>query len=180
MYTYIYIYIYIYMYIGLKRRSLPSAELVTPVTLHSGSRRRADDNDNNDKYMVVILTLMIILITNNGLHDNTNNVTTTNTNNNVWMWRRVGNKPASTSGKDSGTANLHTKILDFRRFDSSTILSLRGGIPRSIGHFSDTLSQGILVSLRRDNLREIGRKDRSDLWPRLPQCLSPWGPYRGP
>ena len=33
------------------------------------------------------------------------------------------------------TANLRTKILDFRGFDSSRILSLMGGIPRPIGDF---------------------------------------------
>ena len=31
------------------------------------------------------------------------------------------------------TPNLHTNIVDFRGFDSSTILSLGGGIPRPIG-----------------------------------------------
>ena len=34
-----------------------------------------------------------------------------------------------------GTANLCTIILDFRGFDQSIILSLRGGIPRPIGNF---------------------------------------------
>ena len=40
-------------------------------------------------------------------------------------------------------ANLPTKILDFRGFDSSTILILRGEIPRSIGNFLESLSQTI-------------------------------------
>ena len=43
------------------------------------------------------------------------------------------------------TASLRTKILDFRGFDSSIILSLRGGIPRPIGNFPESLSQAILV-----------------------------------
>ena len=43
------------------------------------------------------------------------------------------------------TANLRTKILDFRGFDSSRILILRGGILMSIGSLPESLSQAILV-----------------------------------
>ena len=43
------------------------------------------------------------------------------------------------------TANLRTKILDFRGLDSSRILSLRGGISRPIGNFRESLSQAIFV-----------------------------------
>ena len=42
-------------------------------------------------------------------------------------------------------ANLRTKPLDFRGFDSSTILILRGGILRSIGNFPESFSQAILA-----------------------------------
>ena len=45
------------------------------------------------------------------------------------------------------TADLPTNIMDFRRFDSSTILSLRGGIPRPIGDLPESLSQAILVGI---------------------------------
>ena len=45
------------------------------------------------------------------------------------------------------TANLRTKILDFRGFDSSIILILRGGILRSLGNFPETVSQQILVGI---------------------------------
>ena len=45
------------------------------------------------------------------------------------------------------TANLRTKILDFRGFDSSIILILRGGILRPIGNFPESLSQAILVGI---------------------------------
>ena len=45
------------------------------------------------------------------------------------------------------TANLCTKILDFRGFDSSRILNSRGGIPRPIGDFPEGLSQAILVGI---------------------------------
>ena len=44
-----------------------------------------------------------------------------------------------------GAANLRTKILDLIGFDSSIIFSLRGGIPRPIGNFMESLSQAILV-----------------------------------
>ena len=43
------------------------------------------------------------------------------------------------------TANLRAQILDFRGFDSSRILILRGGIIMSIGNFLESLSQAILV-----------------------------------
>ena len=41
------------------------------------------------------------------------------------------------------TANLCTKIMDFRVFDSSGILILRGGIPRHIGNLPESLRQAI-------------------------------------
>ena len=44
-------------------------------------------------------------------------------------------------------ANLRTKILDFGGFDSSRILIVREGIPRSIGNFPGILSQRILVGV---------------------------------
>ena len=53
------------------------------------------------------------------------------------------------------TANLCTKILDFRGFDSSIILISRGGILMSIGAFPEMLSQRILLG--RLLSREIGR-----------------------
>ena len=45
------------------------------------------------------------------------------------------------------TGNLRTKMMDFRVFDSSRILSLRGGIPRPIGNCLESLSQAILVGI---------------------------------
>ena len=45
------------------------------------------------------------------------------------------------------TANLCTKIPDFRGFDSHIILSLRGGILMSIGNFPERLSQAMLVGI---------------------------------
>ena len=52
----------------------------------------------------------------------------------------------SREGEDM-RANLRTKILDFRGFDSSRILILRGGILMSIGNFPEILSQRILVGI---------------------------------
>ena len=50
-------------------------------------------------------------------------------------------------GNPSAAANLRTKILDFRGFDSSIILILRGDILMSMGNFLDMLSQGILAGI---------------------------------
>ena len=46
-----------------------------------------------------------------------------------------------------GTANLPTNIMDFKGFDSSIFLILRGGILMSIGDFLESLSQTILVGI---------------------------------
>ena len=53
----------------------------------------------------------------------------------------------STSRISRSTANLRTKIVDFRGFASSRILILRGGILVSIGKFPESLSQAILVGI---------------------------------
>ena len=44
-------------------------------------------------------------------------------------------------------ANLRTNIMDFRGFDSSIIFIIRGGIPRPMGDFPESLSQEILVGI---------------------------------
>ena len=65
-------------------------------------------------------------------------------------WRTATPSCRSIATESSlNTANLctSTKILDFRGFDSSTILIWRGGIPRSIGQFPESSSQGILVGI---------------------------------
>ena len=51
--------------------------------------------------------------------------------------------------REAGTpaANLNTNIMDFRGFDSSVILILRGGIPRPIGNLPGSSSQAILVGI---------------------------------
>ena len=48
-------------------------------------------------------------------------------------------------GLGISTPNLPTNIVGFKGFDSSTILILRGGIPRFIGDFPESLTQAMLV-----------------------------------
>ena len=43
------------------------------------------------------------------------------------------------------TPNLPTNIVGFREFDSSTILIYRGGIPRHLGDFPESLSPAMLL-----------------------------------
>ena len=50
-------------------------------------------------------------------------------------------------GRNGATANLGTKILDFRGLDSSRILILRGDILMSIGNIPEVLSQRILAGI---------------------------------
>ena len=71
------------------------------------------------------------------------------------MRRRIRPHRQVGRAQKGSTANLRTATSDFRGFDSSGILILRGGILLSIGNFPEILSQQILV--RRDKLRrEIG------------------------
>ena len=58
---------------------------------------------------------------------------------------RAPRPQARATAADPQTANLRTKILGFRRFDSSRILVLRGGIPRPTGNLPESSSQAILV-----------------------------------
>ena len=53
------------------------------------------------------------------------------------------------------TPNLPTNIVHFRVFDSSIILVWRGGIPRPIGDFPESLTQAMLVGC--NVRRETGR-----------------------
>ena len=54
-------------------------------------------------------------------------------------------RPRKCASSIEATANLRTKILDFRGFDSRIILILRGGVLMSIGDFPESLSQQILA-----------------------------------
>ena len=46
--------------------------------------------------------------------------------------------------REARTADLPTQIMDFRWFDPSIISILRGGIPRPIGDFPESLTQAML------------------------------------
>ena len=68
----------------------------------------------------------------------------------VLLWRpealdcKVLIPPEACSGL---TPNLPTNMLDFRGFYSSSILNERGGILMSIGNFTESLSQAMLVGV---------------------------------
>ena len=63
--------------------------------------------------------------------------------------------------KDS--PNLPTNIVDFRGFDSSTILNMRGGVPRPIGDFPESLSQAMLVGIMILFVRRLHSASNSSL-----------------
>ena len=48
---------------------------------------------------------------------------------------------------EQDTANLRTKFLEFRGFDSSRILNVRGGLFMSMDNFRKKLSQEVLVGI---------------------------------
>ena len=71
-------------------------------------------------------------------------------------------------GATSYTANFRTRILDFRGLDSSIVLISRGGIPRPIGNFPESLTRGILLGIilvGRFSAVSIGRCPDSGLKP---------------
>ena len=62
------------------------------------------------------------------------------------------------------TANLRTKIMDFRGFDPSITFILRSGIIISIGIFPESLSQQVLAGIilvGRLGVLQHGRRKRS-------------------
>ena len=61
--------------------------------------------------------------------------------------RRRARRPERRGFIGWSTANLLANIPDFRGFDSSIILTLRGGIPRPMGNLQEGLSQAILVGI---------------------------------
>ena len=63
------------------------------------------------------------------------------------LWVGIGSLSRLLVRECSSTANFRTNIMDFRGFDSSVILILRGGIPRPIGNSPESLSQAILAGI---------------------------------
>ena len=79
----------------------------------------------------------------------------------------------------NGTANLRTKVLDFRGFDSSIILILRAGILMSIaGSFLVINLSSQVINLSREILsREMGRSTaccQSSIWKHGPSPSEIW------
>ena len=60
------------------------------------------------------------------------------------------------------TANLRTKILDFRGFDSSRILISRGAILMSVGNFPESLSHRILAGTILVGRLGVGQRIRKE------------------
>ena len=54
---------------------------------------------------------------------------------------------ATAAAVPTRTPRLPTNIVDFGGVDSSVILILRGGIPRPIGDFPESLTQAMLVGV---------------------------------
>ena len=71
------------------------------------------------------------------------------------MYTYNGGRARPDANDSCSTATLRTKILDFRGFDSSRILMLRGGNPMSIGNLLDIFySRNLsLENLSRDIIR---------------------------
>ena len=78
--------------------------------------------------------------------------------------------------RDTVNLRTSTKIMNFRGFDSGIVLNFRGGIPRPIGNFPESLSRaivGIKVS------REVGHTPLPRLpldWPLPSPFPLPLGP----
>ena len=65
----------------------------------------------------------------------------------IYIYRSPSRAHAPRARAGERTANLSTKTLDFRGSDSSIVLIVRGGILRSTGNSSESLSQAILVGI---------------------------------
>ena len=99
-----------------------------------------------------------MIINNDNTSTNTNTSNKTNNNNNNNLRTNLGLCLAVRHSMAwCGTANLHTNIIDFGGFDSSTILTSRGGIPRPIGIFPEGLTQAMSVGCNVS--RRIGRSE---------------------
>ena len=78
-----------------------------------------------------------------------------------------GSSPSSRAAKDTG--DFRAKILNFGGFDSSRILSVRGGLPRPVGNFPESLSPAILggiILVGRlgvgPGIPKLGRRQKAD------------------
>ena len=102
----------------------------------SGSIRVADSGRSHYLYIYIYITLYIYIY----ILDISQDAATC-----LPVTRRP---PSGLNWRLAGTANLRTNIMDFRGFDSSILLILRGGIIlMSMGDFPESLSQAILVGI---------------------------------
>ena len=92
------------------------------------------------------------------------------------MRDQEGHRPQlSRAGFRGSTANLLTNIVDFRGFKSSIILIIRGGIPRPMRDFPESLSRAMLVGVML-----VGRLGVRTSEHRFSTrtVVSPWGPVQ--
>ena len=127
---YIYIYIYIYMCAGL----VQDRELVGECP----ARWQTGKPNYINKYMYIYIYIYIYVYIYIYIYIPTYE--------DVSRDRNRRGRPRL-SNHDPRTANLRTKTMDFRAFDSSIILNLRGGLPRPMGNSPQGLSQAILVGI---------------------------------
>ena len=123
--------------------------IIITITTHNHSHNNNTDNHNHDNntviiiIIIIIIIIMIILIMTIQITIIIIIV--------IILILSIGGRRAPLAYlplDQSDTVNLHTNIMDFRGFDSSIILILRGEIPGPIGDFPGTFSsQAILVGI---------------------------------
>ena len=120
--------------------------IIITITTHNHSHNNNTDNHNHDNNTVIIIIIIIIII----MIILIMTIQITIIIIVIILILSIGGRRAPLAYlplDQSDTVNLHTNIMDFRGFDSSIILILRGGIPRPIGDFLESLSQAILVGI---------------------------------
>ena len=110
---------YIYVYIYLVELS------ATECSQHGAGTCRDQAKGPRHRSLLLLLLLIIIII----------------------MLIIIMISPVHGTGLMEITANLSTKISDFRGLDPSRILNSRGGILMSIGNSPESLSQAILAGI---------------------------------
>ena len=121
--------------------------IIITITTHNHSHNNNTDNHNHDNNTVIIIIIIIIII----MIILIMTIQITIIIIVIILILSIGGRRAPLAYlplDQSDTVNLHTNIMDFRGFDSSIILILRGEIPGPIGDFPGTFSsQAILVGI---------------------------------
>ena len=134
-------YIYIYVYIRIDINTI--LVIITIITI------------------IIIININIININININNNNNNIIIIINIITTLAKAGRFGHAAGTFEGTPQSTANLPSKILDLRGFNSDIILILRGGILMSIGNPTEIMSHQILVGIilaGRLGVRESPRK----------------------